>query len=118
MSEKKADPNQRSHLRIEVALQIKFRSLEDLEHMIGASTLNLSKGGMFIYTDKLRKKGHRVKIELPLSDSRTVEISGTIRHLRYLDGKPFGMGIEFDELHDEARKAIEEILARTANHGP
>ncbi len=113
MGDKEADSGQRRELRVEVALQIRFACIEDLEDMIKAKTLNLSKGGMFICTERLRKKGHRVEIEISVPGSEPVTIKGTIRHARLMDGQPFGIGIEFDELKDPALQVIDEIINKT-----
>lgn len=101
----------RRHLRVQVVLQIRFLCIEDMEQMIKASTLNLSEGGMFICTDQLREKGRRVEIEFPLPGG-SIRISGVIIHVRYIDGQPFGIGIEFDEFDEPTRQAMEGLIIK------
>jgi c-di-GMP-binding flagellar brake protein YcgR len=104
----------RRFLRVAVALQIKFGCLEDLEAMIKASTLDLSRGGMFISTDQVKPLGQKVEIELPLSETECVRINGVIRHVRYIDGQPAGLGIEFEQLTGPALQVIEDLINRSA----
>ena len=117
MGVEETEANQRRHLRIEVALQVKFSCIENLENMIKVRVVNLSRGGIFICTDRLRKKGQRVEIELPVSNSQTVKIQGTIRHVRSIDGQPHGIGIEFNELRGPALQVVEDLISRTAGLG-
>lgn len=112
------DKDNRRHLRIGVALQVKFSSIEDLENMINASAIDLSCGGMFIRTNKESEKGRKVEIELPGENSTPVRIRGTVRHIRYIDGQPDGIGIEFNELDDPALRVVEGLLEKTAGQGP
>lgn len=113
MAEMEREGAERRHLRVQVALQIQFGSWEDVEHMIRASTLDLSRGGMFICTEQTRPKGQRVMVELPGSDG-PVRIKGEIRHVRLMDGRPFGLGIEFDPMEEAALQAVDEILRKVA----
>ncbi len=80
--------------------------------MIQASVLNLSRGGMFIRVDRTRKKGDKVVIEIPLSPARSVFINGAVRHVRFIDGHPEGIGIEFVDISDEALEVIGGIIDR------
>jgi uncharacterized protein (TIGR02266 family) len=103
----------RRHARVDVALKICFNSIENMENMIMGSALNLSRSGLFIRTGKVIREGERVEIELPVSGGRFLRVQGTVRHARQKDGHPYGLGIEFDELEEPARKIIEDLLSRT-----
>jgi uncharacterized protein (TIGR02266 family) len=114
MNDNKDAPLLRRFVRVPVTLQIKFAGLDDLAAMIRASTLNLSLGGMFICTEKVKPVGQRVEIELPLKEGPPLRIKGVVRHIHTLDGQPHGLGIEFDDLSPEARGVIENLLLKTA----
>jgi len=113
MADCEGEAAERRHLRVEVTLQIKFGCFEDMEHMIRASTMNLSRGGMFICTAQTRPKGQRVVVELP-GDDGPVRIPGQIRHVRSIDGHPFGLGIEFDPIEGAALAEVDELLKKIA----
>jgi Tfp pilus assembly protein PilZ len=104
--------NTRQRLRVEVALQISFGAMEDMELMINADALNMSLGGMFICTNRLPEIGRRVIVNLPSPPDQPLTVQGVIRHHRAIDGEPFGVGIEFGLLTDEARRFIEELVDR------
>jgi hypothetical protein len=113
MADQEGHGAERRHLRVEVALKVRFGSWEHMEHMVRASTLNLSRGGMFICTGRVPPKGQRVVVELPAA-SGPVRILGVIRHVRSMDGHPFGIGIEFDELDPAALAAVDDMMQKIA----
>lgn len=108
-------PERRRFARIPVCLQVKFKSLAQLEKMMDASIGDISQGGMFIKTDHIKPPGTKVAIELPVREDLVVNISGTVRSIRHQDEKPIGMGIEFENLDDNARKLIDYLLARASH---
>ena len=110
MEESRQQTERRRYLRVPVVLKIRFRCFEDLERMINAKVLNISKIGMFICTEKTPKDGRRVDIEMLDREGEPVKIKGTVRSLRSIDGQPHGIGIEFDELKGAAAEAVEYIL--------
>jgi hypothetical protein len=113
MAEHEGESADRRHLRVEVALHVRFGCWEDMEHMVRASTLNLSRGGLFICTGRVPPKGQRVVVELPAAQG-LVRILGEIRHVRSIDGHPFGIGIEFDDLDPAALAAVDDLLKKIA----
>jgi c-di-GMP-binding flagellar brake protein YcgR len=114
MKESGQHTERRRYLRVPVVLKIKFRCFEDLERMINAKALNISRRGMFICTEKTPKDGRRVEIEMLDRDGEPVKIKGTVRSLRSIDGQPHGIGIEFDELKGAAAEAVEYIIETAA----
>jgi hypothetical protein len=85
-----------------------------MESMIKASTIDVSRGGMFINSASRRKTGQKVLVELPGPGGQGIPVQGVIRHIRYMDGQPVGFGIEFEDLGSEAAAVIEQLLPRTA----
>jgi c-di-GMP-binding flagellar brake protein YcgR len=114
MEESRQHPERRRYLRIPVVLKIKFRCFEDLERMINAKALNISKRGMFICTEKTPTIGRRVEIEMLGRDGEPVKIKGTVRSFSSFDGHPHGIGIEFDQLEGAAAEAVEYIVETAA----
>ena len=102
----------RQFARIKVNLALKFQSLEQLENAISGQAADLSKGGIFIKTRKVKPVGTRVQIELPAPQGGTALIKGVVRSLRYQAGRPVGMGIEFEEMDELARELISRVIAK------
>ncbi len=92
----------RRFARIPVDLRLKFKSLSKLEGLIDAHAADLSHGGIFIKTRKVKPVGTSVEIELPVPGREECIVRGTVRSVRYEGGEPQGMGIEFEELPDDA----------------
>jgi len=100
----------RKFTRIQVNLQIKFKSLSQLESFINASTVDLSLGGMFIRTTKIKPIGTKVEIQLTGLQGEAVNISATVRSVRCQDEKPIGIGIEFDNLDETSKQVIRYVV--------
>jgi c-di-GMP-binding flagellar brake protein YcgR len=108
----------RRFVRVDVVLQIKFACREDVEFMIKASTLNLSRGGMFIQTNKKKEQGQKVEVELPRPEGGSVLIKGIIRHVKVDQGEVTGLGIEFEELGEEVLAVIDGLLKKMEPPAP
>ena len=100
----------RRFARVKVSMMLKFKSLEAFEGIAAGSAGDLSQGGTFIHTKKVRKVGTPVEIELPVDDGETVMIRGIVRSIRYDKNEPSGMGIEFVDLDDRAGALIKSLL--------
>ncbi len=100
----------RRFARIQVNLQIKFRSLTHFEKALEASITNLSLGGMFIRTKQVKPVGTKVEIEIPDHEGRILKINATVRSAPRSGDKPIGMGIMFDNLNESARKFVEYLI--------
>jgi len=76
------------------------------------TTVDLSRGGIFISTPEPLKSGSEVSLTITSKDGEPFEVKGLVRWLRedeIADGKS-GMGIEFVNISDNDRKKIEEII--------
>jgi len=96
----------RQFARIPVNLQLKFKSFEALENLLEGAALDISPGGMFIRSRQVKPLGTVVEIELPVPGGEPALVRGVVRSIRYQQGEPFGMGIEFEGLKDPARGVI------------
>lgn len=114
MKESRQHTERRRYLRVPVVLKIRFHCFKDVERMINAKVLNISRRGMFICTEKTPKDGRRVDIEMLDREGEPVKIRGTVRSLSSIDGQPHGIGIEFDELEGAAAEAVEYIMETAA----
>jgi uncharacterized protein (TIGR02266 family) len=106
----------RKFARIQVALSIQFRNLEDFQEFVQADITDLSRGGVFIKTDMPRQVGTMVLMQIPLPDGSHVQLRGMVRHIKYLAGvpgnPPLGMGIEFADLSEDEQVFLQSLLEK------
>jgi len=100
----------RQFARIQVDLRIKFKSTSHFEHGLDASITNLSLGGMFISSKKIRPVGTHVEMEIPGKNGNILKIKGEVRSTPHRDGEPLGMGVMFVDLDGPAKKYIEHLV--------
>ena len=94
----------REHDRINFKQEIKVD-----DKYIGKS-INLSVGGMYIYTGRPHKIGSKCMLKFYLFD-QVVSIEGMIRQSEF----SVGMGVEFINLHPHIRTALETLISRSAS---
>lgn len=107
------DPVLRDHDRIPVTWRATIRcaTWETAERV---ATTNISKGGMFLRTDKDLPVGSKVEITLQLPDGVERSFLATVRHITRAGGVASsdcvpGVGIEVDPTLRDELKAITEI---------
>jgi molecular chaperone DnaK len=96
-----------------VALQVRL-AYDDRGDFVERYAINISNNGIFIRSREPRPIGSKLKFELHL---RTGEIifagEGTVRWRQLPDARGLGlsgMGLQFDDLTEESRRLLEEIL--------
>jgi type IV pilus assembly protein PilZ len=105
-------PDRRAHPRVSIRLRVKFPSLEVLQQDYSN---DISRGGIFIQTQKPRAVGDRFVITMvhPVSGEE-LEFNGEVVRVTREDAKApgsvSGMGIRFLELDEEKRKSIDKFL--------
>ncbi|HEX9296502.1 MAG TPA: TIGR02266 family protein [Polyangiaceae bacterium] len=107
----------RKQPRFSVDLSITLRSDSKLW---AASAHNVSEGGVFVATRELKPIGAELDLTLRLPPPQgAVAIRGVVRWIgeNASDHEvPLGMGIEFEELTPDSRRALRSFLAM--NHRP
>jgi uncharacterized protein (TIGR02266 family) len=76
---------------------------------------NLSAGGVFIATHKLKPVGSRIEITVNLPGEVRIHATGEVRWIRIFNERsdtPPGMGVRFDALDAESTAAIEGFLSQ------
>ncbi len=104
----------RQFARVPVSLQIKFTSLESLEQMLTGATSNVSFGGLFIKTNNPRPVDTEVIIEIPDPSGNPVIFNGLVRSIKYYNGAPSGMGIEFKDIDGPGRSILSSIMDKAS----
>jgi uncharacterized protein (TIGR02266 family) len=104
--------HRREHARFTVDLDVTVGS--DHNFYAGFAE-NLSAGGVFIATHKLKPVGSTIELSVNLPEGVTIRAVGQVRWVRIFNEQsdtPPGMGVKFTEIDQASVTAIGEFLAR------
>jgi hypothetical protein len=106
----------RKHVRIEKPYVTRF-NVKSNEEMISSewdmvAVINLSAGGLFFYAKKNLEVGTNLDLKIGFSLSHpSIKCTGkVIRAKRHLDTSIIGFAIEFTQIPEHARKAINNTV--------
>jgi uncharacterized protein (TIGR02266 family) len=102
----------REHSRFAVDLDVTVGS--DHNFYAGFAE-NLSAGGVFIATHKLKPVGSKIELNINLPDGAQLKTEGEVRWVRVFNehsDTPPGMGVKFNQLPEESLALIQSFLAR------
>ena len=106
----------RRHTRRTIELRVYHESEHSLRY---DECEDLSVGGIFVRTEKPLAEGTSVflEIEMPGTDGRPIKVMGEVMWVvrkdeKKLSRKSPGMGIRFNQISEEDRRAIRKFLAR------
>ena len=102
----------REHSRFHVDLDVTVGS--DHNFYAGFAE-NLSAGGVFIATHKLKPVGSQIELTINLPDGVQLRAIGDVRWIRVFNEQsdtPPGMGVRFTDLADASVALIQSFLAR------
>lgn len=102
----------REHSRFTVDLDVSVGS--DHNFYAGFAE-NLSAGGVFIATHKLKPVGSTVELSINLPEKVTIKAVGEVRWIRVFNehsDTPPGMGVRFREIDDSSVASIGDFLSR------
>ncbi len=104
--------DRRRHARVPVRLRVKFPSVEVLQQDYSE---DISRGGIFIQTQKPKEVGDRFLVTLVHPETKEeIELMGEV--VRVAEGEPHipgsskGMGIKFIDMDKEKKEAIRRFL--------
>lgn len=106
------DAHRREHSRFSVDLDVTVGS--DHNFYAGFAE-NLSAGGVFIATHKLKPVGSKIECSINLPDGVQMRALGEVRWVRIFNetsDTPPGMGVRFMDVSPEAVESINAFLAR------
>lgn len=104
--------HRREHSRFSVDLDVTVGS--DHNFYAGFAE-NLSAGGVFIATHKLKPVGSKIELSITLPSGSKVQALGEVRWIRVFNetsDTPPGMGVKFLEVDEAAVEAITDFLSR------
>jgi Tfp pilus assembly protein PilZ len=104
--------------RLDLALNVRIRCA-DVEDLMNAETVNVSRGGIFIRMERPREVGTQVVVDATVGDRPVIRLGGVVvrtvpdpddpspqEHL------PRGMGVHLTEVPDEWIEVCDEIARR------
>ena len=96
--------------RVPLNLEVEYRTAGAF---LVAYTANLSKGGLFIETSRPLTVGTDLLVKFSVPDSGPIEVRGHVAWIRPTasDGKPAGMGVEFEHLDARHGEMIDHVVA-------
>lgn len=99
----------RVHDRIPLSLEVLYRTAGAF---LVSYTSNLSKGGLFIETDRPLAVGTDLLLRFTIPEHGPIEVTGVVAWIRptVADGKPAGMGVEFEQLDARHGEIIDGIV--------
>jgi uncharacterized protein (TIGR02266 family) len=103
--------HRREHSRFSVDLDVTIGS--DHNFYAGFAE-NLSAGGVFIATHKLKPVGSMIELTIKLPDAAQFRVVGEVRWIRVFNEQsdtPPGMGVKFENLEESAVQAIQAFLS-------
>lgn len=82
------------------------------EHMTFSSSVDWSKGGVFISTPEPLGNGSEVTMTIRIGDGEELDVKGVVKWTRSEESESgrVGMGIEFTELDPEKAEMIGKII--------
>lgn len=111
-----SESEKRQHPRIDAKIKVSFKTMGDF---IEEYTKNISKGGIFLKTDKLLDPNAQIELQLMFPDSkREHKIIGRVKRLVVMsdpdseEKQIYGVGIHFVKLENYTLDAIEELYNR------
>lgn len=100
----------REHERYSASLKIRLSSLPQLQHQYVA---NISRGGMFVSTDRPPQLGAAVRLTIELPGGEVVQVGAMVVHC-----EGGGVGLAFTEVSPDAFEPIERLLTRFSKQQP
>jgi len=96
--------------RVPARLQIEV-PLSNWEQVRSVYTTNISKGGLLFTLSSPASMPAAVDLTLTLPDGRKLTVQSEVRHVARRDGSTdFDVGVQFQELDAETRRAFEDAL--------
>ncbi len=82
------------------------------EHVSLSSTVDLSKGGIFISTPEPLGSGSEVNLSIQIPGHGEIEVKGVVKWVRSdeSESEKAGMGIEFVNVSSDLRKKLEDLV--------
>jgi hypothetical protein len=114
VTENKAPRDTRKHARHKAGFDVMVGTADGpkVAGDISLDALDLSESGAFLHSDLLFEEGEMLYLEIPLSSSKVISVTGRVARVSKEADGGAGMGIEFINLLDDDRKLLAANLAQ------
>ena len=103
--------NKRKHDRIH-SLNLSYFCLDEDNNIVKQGmgrTLNISESGILLETHFPIEPKYTVQLTISLEEN-LLDIKGKPVHVKTIDGEKFQIGIEFDDLDENATKLLQDFI--------
>jgi uncharacterized protein (TIGR02266 family) len=98
-----------ARVNVELVVALSYPTMGDV---IQCKTLDISEGGVFIATRRVRPEGTKVKLALEIGE-HTLELSGiVVRVVEPGSGGASGMGVLFKDVRPGAKMLLSSLVAK------
>ena len=106
-----AEIDRRITPRADLIVRVDYQTVDQL---FSEFARNINEGGLFVETDSPPEVGTPVELQFKIPGSvEPIQVTGFVVRLSEGDDEnPPGMGIEFENLDDQARKYINELVRK------
>ncbi len=104
-----AEFERRKSERTDVVVRVEYTTVDQL---FSEFARNINEGGVFVETDQIHPLGTEVHLQFAIPGSEDpLEVVGRVVHMSEgTTGEPQGVGIEFDDLDNQARSRINQLV--------
>lgn len=104
-----ADRRKFARINVELVVALSYPTLGDV---IECKTLDVSEGGAFLSTRRVRPEGTQVKLALKVAEHELALAGVVVRVVEPGGSAPAGMGILFKDLRPGAKMLLSALLAQ------
>ncbi|RME22108.1 MAG: PilZ domain-containing protein, partial [Deltaproteobacteria bacterium] len=102
----------RRHKRVELFSKVKVRAGESEQELLAG---NVSAGGIFLRSNRPLEPGQQVSLEIDMGGTPVTVDVGEVKWAKpfepvSVDGSIPGMGVEFKQMSEQARRRIESFI--------
>lgn len=104
-----SDPDRRRTDRVDLVVRVEYKTVDEL---FSEFARNINEGGMFVETESPPEPGSQVALQFRIPGSEDpIQVMGrVVRATAGERGDPPGMGIEFDDLDEQSRELINQLV--------
>ena len=95
--------------RVDLVVRVDYKTVDEL---FSEFARNINEGGIFVETESPPERGSAVALQfsIPGSDEPIQVMGRVVRISAGERGDPPGMGVEFDDLDDQSRELINQLV--------
>jgi uncharacterized protein (TIGR02266 family) len=105
------EEERRDRARVSTRLVVRFESGPAFMRAYTGYTANIGAGGLCLITRRSYQVGEALRLRLDVEKQPPIEVTGAVAWVR----PGAAIGVRFDALSDDQRKAVESLIDRAVN---